>query len=127
MNKFLKILGTTALIAGLTPYRVEKNKETGEYKVKALLWQASKKPGANEEKDTLTVKFFTFGREEEEEETHIFSDELTVDYSGRTEDGKPEDKDWEEAVESAEAMAAESASAGEPAEDAEEPEQPTGE
>ena len=43
MKKFLKVLGAAALIAGLTPYQVEKNEETGERKVKALLWQVSRK------------------------------------------------------------------------------------
>lgn len=123
MNKFLKVLGAAALIAGLTPYRVETNEETGERKLKALLWQATKKPNPDGGKDDITINILSFGKDEEEE-AHIFSDELTVDYSAPAESKKPEETDWEDAVESAEAMAAESAAAEEDEPSEEQPEQP---
>lgn len=81
MKKFLKVLGAAALIAGFTPYQVEKNEETGERTVKALLWKATKKPSPSGNKDDITIKFLSFGKDEEE--APLFSDELTVEYSPR--------------------------------------------
>lgn len=81
MKKFFKVLGAAALIAGFTPYHVEKNEETGERKMKALLWQASRKPNPSGDKDEITVKFLSFGKDEDE--AHLFSDGLKVEYSGK--------------------------------------------
>ena len=55
MKKVLKILGITAAVAALTPYRIHKDKETGEKKVEALLWRATAAPKDGEEKMTLDV------------------------------------------------------------------------
>ena len=88
MKKFLKVLGAAALIAGLTPYQVEKNEETGERKVKALLWQVSRKPSLSGDKDDISIKFLSFGKDEEE--AQLFSDEITVEYAPR-QDGAQKD------------------------------------
>lgn len=42
MKKFWKFLGITALAAALIPYRVNKDDETGDLTLDALLWQGKK-------------------------------------------------------------------------------------
>ena len=88
MKKFLKILGAAALVAGFAPYRFEVDEETGTQKVQALLWSITRTPAKDDGKPELALNFgpqaFT---QKEEEETHLFSDELTVDY-GANEDGE---------------------------------------
>ena len=58
MKKIWKVLGVAALAVGFTPYRVEKDEETGEKKVQALLWKMTRN------------------------EAHLFSDDLNVEYAG---------------------------------------------
>ena len=105
MKKFWKILGLGALAIGLTPYKVEKNEETGESSYQALLWRITSTPGEGENKreiginlgeGTLTSKLM--GAAEKAEEPHLFSDELCVEYNGNT-------KTVEEAAEKAAEMA----------------------
>lgn len=60
MKTITKVLcgaGVLAL-AGLIPYRFESDKETGSYKVTALLWNMQKTPG--EETDTYVVDVLPF-------------------------------------------------------------------
>ena len=38
ISKVLKVLGAVAAVAALTPYKVERDEETGTTNVKALLW-----------------------------------------------------------------------------------------
>lgn len=88
MKTFWKVLGA-ALAVGLTPYKVEKNEETGETSYQALLWRITSAPGEdavhrdigiNLGGGTLTSKLLssadTLG------EPHLFSDELCVEYNG---------------------------------------------
>ena len=39
--KFWKVLSAAALVAGLAPYKVEKDEETGKTTYQALLWRGS--------------------------------------------------------------------------------------
>lgn len=87
MKKFWKVLGLGALAAGLTPYKVEKNEETGEKSYQALLWRITSSPvgedkkidiGINLGEGTLTSKLMDIV--EKKEEPHLFSDELSVEY-----------------------------------------------
>ena len=48
ISKVLKVLGAAAAVAALTPYRVEKDEETGSTSVKALLWGAKLTPATEE-------------------------------------------------------------------------------
>ena len=89
MKKFWKILGLGALAVGLTPYKVEKNEETGENSYQALLWRITSTPGDGETKreiginlgeGTLTSKLMNAAGKTEE--PHLFSDELCVEYTG---------------------------------------------
>lgn len=81
MKKFWKVLGAAALIAGFAPYQISGDKETGSIKVKALLWQATKKPSPCGDKDDITINFLSFGKDEEE--TPLFNnEEFTLEYGG---------------------------------------------
>ena len=118
MKKFWKILGLGALAVGLTPYKVEKNEETGEKSYQALLWKGTVGPGSENDKKnididlginlgegTLTSKLM--GGAKKAEEPHLFSDELCVEYTGGE----------SEAVEAAEDVVEEAAEAVEAAEE----------
>ena len=89
MKKFWKVLGLGALVAGLTPYKVEKDEETGEKSYQALLWRITSAPSQEEGEKrridinlgegTLTSKLMD--ALEKKDEHHLFSDELSVEYS----------------------------------------------
>ena len=42
--KFWKVLSAAALVAGLAPYKVEKDEETGKTTYQALLWRGGTPP-----------------------------------------------------------------------------------
>ena len=46
ISRVLKVLGAAAAVAALTPYRVEKDEETGATTLKALLWSIKHTPSA---------------------------------------------------------------------------------
>lgn len=131
MKKFWKILGLGALAVGLTPYKVEKNEETGEKSYQALLWRITSVPAGEDKKidiginlgeGTLTSKLMNAA--ERKDEPHLFSDELCVEYAGG-EAVEAAEAEEPEAPAEAEAPAApeESAMPEEPAE----PEEPKAE
>ena len=65
MKKFSigKLIGA-ALAAGMIPYRVKTDEETGSFEMGALLWTLKKTPG--EEKDNYTIELLPFmGKDEE--------------------------------------------------------------
>lgn len=82
MKNFWKVLGVAALAVGLTPYKVEKDEETGENKYQALLWQAKreKKDGENE-KGELNITLGFYSPFQQQEEAHLFSEDLSVEYA----------------------------------------------
>ena len=131
MKKFWKILGLGALAVGLTPYKVEKNEETGEKSYQALLWRITSAPAGEDKKidiginlgeGTLTSKLMNAA--ERKDEPHLFSDELCAEYAGG-EAVEAAEAEEPEAPAEAEAPAApeESAMPEEPAE----PEEPKAE
>lgn len=88
MKKFWKILGLGALAAGLTPYKVEKNEETGENSYQALLWRITSAPGSGDNKREININLgegtltsMLAGAAGKKEEPHLFSDELSVEYT----------------------------------------------
>lgn len=81
MKKIWKVLGVAALAVGFTPYRVEKDEETGEKKVQALLWKMTRKP-MEEEKEEVSISFGFNSPARKENEAHLFSDDLNVEYAG---------------------------------------------
>lgn len=108
MKKFWKFLGLGALAVGLTPYKVEKNEETGESSYQALLWRITSTPGEGENKraiginlgeGTLTSKLMS--AVEKVEEPHLFSDELCVEYTGGTNAAEEAAEETVETVEEA--------------------------
>ena len=90
MKTFWKVLGAAALAAGLVPYRVKQDEETGETRYQALLWQATRTPQKEGEKDLLDINIGF--KKHQEEEPHLFSDEICVEYMGTpvTEEAEPE-------------------------------------
>ena len=117
MKMIWKLLGAAALAVGLTPYHVEKSDETGETKYQALLWQATKTPGEGE-KGTLDINIGFKMPDSEEEEVHLFSDELCVEYTGTPVTEEPASEPPAEATEpAAPAEAAEPEAPAEAAED----------
>lgn len=81
MKKIWKVLGVAALAVGFTPYHVEKDEETGEKKIQALLWQMTRKP-MEEEKEEVSINFGFHSPVRKESEAHLFSDDLNVEYAG---------------------------------------------
>lgn len=82
MKKLWKVLGIAALAVGLTPYKVEKDEKTGENKYQALFWQGTRlaKTGDGEKGEiSITVGFNPPVKKEEE--AHLFSDDLSVEYA----------------------------------------------
>ena len=77
MKNFWKTLGVTALVVGLCPYRVTLDKSTGDKKIRALLWKATYSSRSGGRGLSLDFGFFP---PNEEEEAHLFADELVVHY-----------------------------------------------
>ena len=108
MKKVLKILGITAAVAALTPYRIHKDKETGEKKVEALLWRATAAPKDGEEKMTLDVSVgFQSPFASKSEEPLLAEFEVTEETGGEAEEAAEEAAEAE--VEAVKAAAAEAA------------------
>ena len=89
MKKLLTALGTAALIAGVTPYRYSKNEETGEQKIQALLWRATRTPRDGEKDKTVVNIGFISPFERKKGESEIFVDGVTVEYGGGREEDEP--------------------------------------
>lgn len=118
MKTFWKILGLGALAAGLTPYKVEKNEETGESSYQALLWRINIGPGSEENRKKIDMDFgINLGegtltsklteKMMKKEEAHLFSDELSVEYNAA------EDAEEEASVDEATLAAVENTAAEE--------------
>ena len=90
MKKIWKVLGVAALVAGLSPYRITTDDETEDIKLRALLWKGTYGRRAGNQGLSLEVGFFP---PNEEEEPHLFADELVVHYHN----GQPCYADDEEA------------------------------
>lgn len=117
LSNVLKVFGAAALVAGLTPYRITRDEETGEKKVRALFWEATSGPNVEEgEEKALSVHLGFFSPvAQEDDEPHFFADELTVEYT--REESAPE---AEEPAEEEKAPAEEAEAAAEAAEEPEE-------
>lgn len=110
MKSFWKVLSAAALVAGLAPYKVEKDEETGKTTYQSLLMRITTSRGENEEKKQIAVDLgegtlFQKAREKaaEREEAHLFTDDLAVTYQS----AEAEAADMEAAEAEIEAMAAE--------------------
>lgn len=128
--KFWKVLSTAALVAGLAPYKVKKDEETGRTTYQALLWRGSTSEKDGEKRFGIelgegTLTQMLRARAAGKEEAHLFTDELTVDFSRSGEETEETAADTEAAEAEIEAMAAE-AEAGKVQAEAEtaEPEEP---
>ena len=99
MKKVLKILGITAAVAALTPYRIHKDKETGEKKVEALLWRATAAPKDGEEKMTLDVSVGFQSPFASKSEEPLFEEEPVAEFEVTEETGGEAEEAAEEAAE----------------------------
>ena len=116
MKTFWKVFGFAALVAGLAPYKVDKNEETGENSYQALLWRGSTKPGEDGGKREVLVNFGegtltgkVLDAIEKKEEAHLFSDELSVEYHSVDDEDAIEVVDLAAEVEEAAEIVAEDA------------------
>ena len=102
LSSVFKVFGAAALVAGLTPYRVTKDEETGEKKYRALFWEAASKPVEDGEEKGVTFRVGFFSPAvRDEEEPHFFADELTVEYTqpeSEADSSAAEEEESEEAV-----------------------------
>ena len=80
MNKFLKALAATAALAAVVPFHGEGDKTKGS--IKALLWRADWDidPDYQSQSDIKVLIGFNNPFEKKDKETHLFADELVVDY-----------------------------------------------
>lgn len=80
MKKFLKVLATAAALAAVVPYKGKADENGGE--LKSLLWKATWKldPDYRSESDINITFGFNNPFENENKESHLFADELVVDY-----------------------------------------------
>ena len=70
MSQTGKMIGRVclgALTASLLPYQICKNKQTGGFRVRALLWSVEKTPGEERDKYTFELLPLAGGRKTEEE------------------------------------------------------------
>lgn len=83
MKTFLKVLGTTALLASLVPFSHKKDEENDQDTYQALLWTAVNRPDPEKEnarKLDISIGFNNPFAKAEDEEAHLFADDLTVSY-----------------------------------------------
>lgn len=95
-----KLFGAAAVLSTLIPYRITTDEETGEKKYRAIFWEATRPQddGENGGKPVVHVGFFS---PLEDEEAHMYADDLSVDYTD--DDGnEPEDAAAEEEAEAGE-------------------------
>lgn len=96
MKAIWKILGA-ALVVGLTPYKVEKNEETGEKSYQSLLCRITSTPGEGEKEKNIGINLgegtLTSLLHNQAEEPHLFSDELCVEYTGTPVTEEPTEPD----------------------------------
>ena len=81
MKKFWKVLGVTAAIVALAPYRIGKNEETGEKTVEALLWRATAAPKEGEEETSVAVTFGFRSPFAQRDEDPFFEEETAAEFT----------------------------------------------
>ena len=80
MKKFLKVLAATAAVAAVIPFHAEGDKNKGA--IKALLWRADWDidPDYQSQSDINVLIGFNNPFKKENKESHLFADEIVVDY-----------------------------------------------
>ena len=93
MKKIWKILGAAALVAGLTPYKVEHNEQADKKTYRALLWKITTQP--SDQKDgrrQVTVNVgFQNPADHSAEDAERYADELRTGMGASEEDASEED------------------------------------
>ena len=59
----------TALLAGLVPYRFEKDEETGGFEIGGLLWSVKKTPGEGRDNYSINILPLVGSKETNDENT----------------------------------------------------------
>ena len=106
LKTILSAVGAAVAVAGLTPYKVSKDQETGEVKATALLWNGSYVPATEDAARNVTVNVglnIPGKAKGEDDEAHLYTDDVTISYADTP------------AAEAAEAAASETAPAEEAA------------
>lgn len=80
MKKFLKILATAAAVAAVIPYKAQADENGGE--VEGLFWKVDWKldPDYQSDPDINVTLGFNNPFEAFKKESHLFADDLVVDY-----------------------------------------------
>ena len=83
IKTILSAVGAAAAVAGLTPYKVSKDEETGEVKATALLWSGSYTPATEDAERSVNVNVGLNipGKEGENDEAHLYTDDVTISYA----------------------------------------------
>lgn len=111
MKKFWKVLGITAAIAAIAPYRVSTDEETGEKKVEALLWRATAAPKDGEEKMSMDVRFGFQSPFAAKSEEPLFDEEPVAEFTSAEMDETAAEEGEATAEEGEAAQAADEAAA----------------
>ena len=78
MKKFLKVLAAAAAVAAIIPYRGEGDENGGE--LEGLLWKATWKTDPHYQSEPDINITFGFNNPFKSKESHLFADDLVVDY-----------------------------------------------
>lgn len=79
MKKLLALLGGTALAAAVIPYAYQKNEETDEKTIQALLWKATIAAGDKDGQQRVSLSV-GFNSPFQPQKNDLFADHLTVNY-----------------------------------------------
>lgn len=79
MKKLLALLGGTALAAAVIPYAYQKNEETDEKTIQALLWKATIAAAGEDGQQKLSLSV-GFNSPFQPQKNDLFADNLTVNY-----------------------------------------------
>jgi len=82
ITSLLKAVGAIALVTGFAPYHFSTDPNTGEKKVRALLWEVTSDSNNDADKN-YRVKF-GFINPVKNAESQLYADDLTVNYSHKT-------------------------------------------
>ena len=85
MKTFLKVFGTAALLAAVVPFSYKKDEETDQETLQALLWKLTRKSDPTDAGKQSVVMEFGFNNPfpKAEDEPHLFTDSLHVDYDAK--------------------------------------------
>lgn len=75
LNKIIGRVCLSVVTASLVPYRIQKDKETGGFEVRSLLWAVKKTPGEERDRYVLDILPFAGKKEPAKEEAEAPAEE----------------------------------------------------